>query len=462
MNTLFKFLREKNLILRNKPNIPKLQHISSEKIHDFAEHLLDLTRDSNKPRETSLFSHSSSLSLGGGREECGVLDCRLSRLDRLSRFVLLYSDKAYINNFFSDYYHLRHIPEDDLKFTFYEDIIVLLQLKPILEKGYIELFTPTAHICPQCLSYHTDSDFEEEPMLRARNIRAMLQKSYLENSSVLLEKTEVGYAFSITGPDELFEHGCKHFVLTDGVLPEIITSHPRLMRKLEQEGQLSISKRTQKNLPFHMMLANSVARNISFGTCTSQALGTSFLTERELDIKYLNHLSEDHEMEQRNRIASKHLSTFLPFMGDVPLHNLLKLKSREQESLMQFRSALNNAIDEFRNKRTVFTDRTAKELYSDVIAPRLADMDKRLQNSKRDLINKMGRSIIGTVGALIFGLYSGFIPAQLIGITKALGLTKITADLIQQLMNLDDASKAIQNDELYFLWKLRKKAQKRR
>lgn len=452
MKKVFTFLRGKNLVRRNKPNIDVLKRLARTEIHDLAQELVEISTRTDIERESTVFAHSASLSLGGGREECRELSCRLRRLESLARFVLLYSDRAYINNFFSDYHHFRNWPQDRLQATFHEDLLILLEMKSLLESGFIQLFAPSADVCPHCLSYYKNKYLPEEKR-RASRLFLKLKKDYLEGSSVILERDAQGYAFYVSGPPLLYEHGGHCW--TANRLPSAVKCRPRLVKRLESDGRLIVSKTLQKELHFHRSYANTVVRTVSFGTVTAQALGTSFLTDRDLDVSCLAALSTDTDIEARNRLAFAHMKTFVPFVDDVSLKNLTTVRERERESLIQFRTALNRAIDEFRNRKTRFTSKTAKELYSDLIAPRLATLDKRLSSAKKDLVSKVGRSVIATSGALVFGLYTGVLPAELLGMAKAFGLTKITSDLIREAMALRDAEKTIRNDELYFLWKLR-------
>ena len=76
-------------------------------------------------------------------------------------------------------------------------------------------------------------------------------------------------------------------------------------------------------------------------------------------------------LDLRNQLLAKHLQTIVPFVSDVGLKDLLKLRHREEGAFIRFRGALSEALKEATPGGPRFTDRTAHDLYADVVAPRL-------------------------------------------------------------------------------------------
>ncbi|QXE86896.1 hypothetical protein KP003_00360 [Geomonas nitrogeniifigens] len=457
MNNIFEYLKQKDLLKSRKPNLRELRRLEPKKVIEYAEDLLNLTRNEHISKENSIYAHSVSLSLGGGRDECSNINCRLQRLDELSRTIVLYSEKAYINNFFSDYSHFGNLNRDVIQQAFFEDVLLLSYIEPLIKNGLIIFVTPPGNLCPHCLSYITEENYLPETHAQIAKVREMLENEYLDNCSVALSTKDAEYEFLISGSEEFLTHGGKRISAYNNSLPKPLLDRPRLLKELHKKGTISISKTLRKELNFHKEFAGHVLRNLSFQRSTSQVLGTTFLTDKVLDVRCLQGLTGNRDIEERNRIASKYMTSLVPFVNDVSIDDMCKLRLRERESLIQFRASLNKAIDEFRKKDPSFTEKTAREVFCDIIEPKLVSLDKKLQASKQDLVAKASRSIVGTVGALSFGLYTGLIPTEIIGIAKTLGLTKIVSDLIPQVMALGDADKSIRNEDLYFLWKLKQK-----
>lgn len=188
-------------------------------------------------------------------------------------------------------------------------------------------------------------------------------------------------------------------------------------------------------------------------------MNTSLLTSRPFYTSFLNAISDTPEIEKRNSIASRHLASIVPFVEDVKLEELLKLREREALAFDNYRRALNDAISNFTSSKTTFTERDAKTLYSDVIAPGLSSLERRVKEGKRHLRTQPIRSTFALFGVIAFGVYTGFVPTEMIEIAKLLGLAKVSMDIQKEVLALKDAEKTIRNEDLYFLWRVKRKAQ---
>jgi len=215
---------------------------------------------------------------------------------------------------------------------------------------------------------------------------------------------------------------------------------------------LSVASKLQAQRRFAWTVANSA----TFGILSSKVLKTSFLTDNPLDISFLKAVASRPEIDSRNEIAFKHLTSLVPFVADMRIPDLLKLRKREEEAFLNYRKALNEAIAEFRSLSSDFTEKEARQIYSDVIQPRLAALDKRVKVAKKDLLKKSIRSVIAVAGVISFGLYSGFISGETAELIKTLGLAKIAVDVVEKAIPIGEATSAAKTDDLYFLWKAQK------
>jgi hypothetical protein len=215
-----------------------------------------------------------------------------------------------------------------------------------------------------------------------------------------------------------------------------------------------------KALGLHHDLAGDVVHSVAYHAITNRYLSASFLTNKELELIFLNRASGDTSLERRNAIAMKHLTALVPFAVDVPVNKLSTLRSREAESFLRFRSAFNKTIAEFGNREAGFSAKVAQQLYGDVLAPELAKLDDKVKRAKRDLVSSAMRPLVGVAGAISFGLLSGLVTAEVAQIAQAVGITSFGAAFLQKLMALGDAERTIQQDDFYFLWKVRKLAKR--
>ena len=101
-------------------------------------------------------------------------------------------------------------------------------------------------------------------------------------------------------------------------------------------------------------------------------------------------------------------------------------------------------------------------IYSDIVAPELARLDRAVRTARRDLLKDLGRSVVAWTGAISFGMYTGLLPDQLLGAAKVLGATKILADLSTAMAKLISPRDGIKREDLYFLWRVRQMSQQHR
>lgn len=337
-----------------------------------------------------------------------------------------------------------------MKNSFGNDLVILNEIRPLVERGIIILFTPPLDCCPTCLARRNLGKDAGERVVK--EYKTLLGR-YLDELSFTLLRDRLGYILLLKGADLLIEHGSA--LLTMPELPREIMSNRRLISKLNKGESVSFSKRLTQKLGYNQLLAVNVMENIAFELSVSQIFNTSFLTEKDLYIEILNALSESEEKVRRNQIAQRYLTTIVPFFDGVPIRKLLMLRDREMEAFLIYRKMLNKAIDEYRTRGNRFTEKGAEAIYSDIIEPSLAKLESKLKSARRALLKEESRRILSWVGAISFGIYAGFVPSDLMTAAKALGLAKVLAEVIGSAMKLGEIDENVRTEEVYFLWKVR-------
>jgi hypothetical protein len=271
-----------------------------------------------------------------------------------------------------------------------------------------------------------------------------------ENIALYLEKDdERRYLLRCAGSRPYFDHMELSQVYEE--IPKEIAPRRQLLAKAEKGESVLLAKTLQRKLKIHHELAGIAANNIAYEISKAQLMQTSILTSKTFFSGFLNAMSSNPDVEERNSIAMRHLSSIVPFVEDVRIADLIKLRERESLSFIKYRRALNEAIDEFRGKRTIFSQKEARTLYSDVIEPKLSSLDQTIRDAKRHLRTQPIRSTIALVGVIAFGFYTGFIPKEVIEIAKLLGLAKVSMDIQKEILALRDSEDVIKNEDLYFL-----------
>lgn len=453
---LFDLIEKSGFLRKDEVNLSLIERLSTAEIIDFAERSLEVTSVREHPGEKSIFSHSASLSLSGGRWPCSSLNCRLARAQELAQFAALFSDRVYINNFLGD--HAIHPEvEDSLDDTirwlrqrnFAEDLVVFIHLRPLIEAGRIIPISPPEY-CPHCLAPRSLGKADDRRLRKA--FRRLIDR-YNKDLSVSLERSGDLYTFTARGPEILFEHGFSSF--TSLKSPDNLDQMPRIKKQVESGKEVTLSKTAYEKLDLESTFFGPVYRNLKYELATSQCLNSSLLSERVLDIEFLKDLSEDPDLALRNHIMEKHLTCLVPFLDDVHPSDLVRLRNQEEEAFVLFRRALSRAIDEQKSQKNLLSERDAKALYHDLIEPQLSLIDAKVKAARRQLIKGTRRKLLGWTAAISFGIFTGFLPTGLAA-AAALGLTKILAEFLEDLMTKSDAEETIRSQEMFFLWKVKK------
>lgn len=450
MYSIIRFLKEKNILGKKGPIISTIDSLSLKAFVDIANEITQKAKSNKEPVKDPIFSHAASLSLGGSPIECAYIDCRIERIHNLARFALLYSNKVFIDNFLDGYSDIDS--NEDIawaKQRFIDDLLVVHEIRPLIEKGFIEFFSPEKDVCFSCQARRFLGDGAARKFNRSYS---KLKSDFLRNMAVEARLNPEGIDFDCDGPAPYFDHA---MVSTSLHVPDALINRPTILKKIENGNTISISKALIKDLGLHGGFAHKIVTNAIFGLATSNCLNTTFLTENDLHIQFLNTLHSNSEVSRRNLIAEKYLTTIVPFLEEIELKNLIKLRRREEEAFLLFRQALNKSIDEFLSLPEDFSEKHAQSIYADIIAPSLAHLDTKVKKAKRDLISKPFRSLTGIVGIISFGLLTGLVPSDVSEIVKVLGILKFGSDFIKDTMALGDEEKNIKSDHFYFLWKVR-------
>jgi hypothetical protein len=144
----------------------------------------------------------------------------------------------------------------------------------------------------------------------------------------------------------------------------------------------------------------------------------------------------------------------LPFASDVPLSSIIRLREREEDAFIRYRLALSNAVQEVTKQGQSLSERQARQIHSDIIRPRLAELNQRVSQSKRDLVNEPATTAIATAAVVSFGFFTGLLTPELNAFFGAAGLSKLTYDAVKSALAKSDVQRTIRDNEMYFLWRL--------
>jgi hypothetical protein len=457
VDKLIALLDNNGLLFNQGIDKDAITSLTPSKIRRFFEEVSEITTYENLPPHRSLFTHSASLSLGGERMPCVRLECRLEKLNELIQFATFYSDRVYIKNF--TYSHVLHESfasrdKSRLQMLLLEDVFLLNRLLPLIERGYIVPVT-FPNICPHCLASKSISSNSDEDVNR---VTQYLQQRYLEDVKYYVEKTGSHYGIIAEGPEELLPHG-QSFYMFSGKSPAI-KEHPDIFRNLKANSITTLSREQVLVLQPHNRYVEEALGSLAFELGSSHNLKTSYLSESELEIKILQDLTSDSNGIRRSNLMQKYLTCVVPFISDLEPIDLIKLREGEGEHFIVFRQALNKAIDEYKKDSIRLTERDARAIYSEIIEPHIARLDVKMKTASRKFQKNTRRKITSWVGAISTGFITGLFTSNFLAGTAAFGAVKAGADLIDDVMSSSDTEESIRDDDMYFLWKVRKLSKK--
>lgn len=452
-NSLLILFENAGLINNGKPVRKNIRKLTAKRIIDLCDQSSEISSYDAINRSPSIFSHAVSPSLGGDRTPCGSPSCRLAKVRELTQFAALYSDMVYIKNFFYEYtYCSPFLMENkaELIRSFGNDLTVFCAFLPLIEAGKLKIVT-FRDICPHCLSVDA---LQKNAKAEYEKASQELQRRYYKEITYSLSYDDDEFALVGSGPDSLIPHGLLFMQYKDP--NELLTISPNIIRQAKKYGRINLTETQAKKIKAGNQFFDPIINNIAFELGAAHFMDASFLSDSNLEIRFISNLTSDPVARRRTSLMQQYLTCLVPFIESVDTSALLKLREHEEEAFLLFRAALANAIEEYKTFGDNFSEKDAKLIYADIIQPKLVTLDNRIRNSNRDFINKNFRKLMGWTGAISVGIYASIFTesAAIIGAT-ALGSLKAGAEIIESIMTTSDKKETIRKDDFYFLWRVR-------
>lgn len=405
----------------------------------------------------SPFIQSSSISLAGGSDTCAEIECRLQRVRALGRYAAAIADRVYVHNPFSVYlptangdYDIRDSPK--LRENFVADLVVLLQVAPLIEEGLVVPFPSEEHYCHYCLAQDA---FGEDANERLKTAIDGYRRRFRDQTKVMVSRAHPGFTIRLRAPETVLAHGGSVFDVPR--LPRSLARLRTVKRGLASGREVAIPLAVSRRLRLSNEYAALTLRTIRYGLLTTVPLGAAYVTDALAEIEILGTLASSQEALNRNRILARHLTSVIPFLNDVDPVDLVRLRRAEPEAFVAYRRALGDALSSVTSMEpSRFTAADARSIYGDLIEPELTRLQQRVKEARRAARRASVRSAAGWGAALSFGLYSGIVPAELAGAVKALGLTKVIGDILSHFGAIRDAESAVRQENFYFLWRAKR------
>lgn len=401
-------------------------------------------KGSNHPKDISksVFKFSVGGSVSGGIRPCSEIQCRINNLYDLATFSALYAERVYIPNPFEHIYErLQHgfeFESDTARLVFIDriagDIAVMLNLKPLIDHGIVRINPQVRTFCDKHWNQH---------ILEARSFQGKMKKL-----DPMLIKS-------------LNEH--VHFELRKD---KTITLHdPQKYTNMEMLGFIKFPENLIPYLPRapYTFSAAEVESSGMWGAVVIPAINevifqkysmfkqdASYLTSYGLEKDVINGLNSDSD-ELRSKELFDALSHELPFISNVTIESLVRLRFQEAESFGVYRDKLSSIIRDIGNRN--IAPKEAQKVIQHEINPHLHKIDQLIR-THADSLNRRATGMIAFDLALVIsaGIFGNW------GSSSGIGGLYTMKDIFGTIFHVRTKPKDAMNDDYFFLWAVRSKA----
>lgn len=443
MDLLFDFLYRNNIFPDNIND--EVDKLGKHQLVDFIEKCYELVPE-NHDKANSTFQFVVNSRLSGLPIGCAALECRINNIDRLARFASLFADKVYINNLFiKNYFNFENI--EMLKTELMIRLHLLFYIKPLLDSDVINFSISKICLCSKCYSDY--KPIEEKINL----IKDFLSNRYLDETKFILERIGNSNIFSLinTGPEDLIEHSKTYSIIFYENLPKIIQN--RLRQKNFKE--LTKGELIESNFIDHRI--NPIINDLMMQNFCSNIYNANYITDRDLDLELIKNVN-NLETNLFNEAFLDGFLHYIPFIKNVNLKNLIKLREKEGEAFKVYRDNISNTL----NSAMKLSKKEIKEAIDNTILPEINKINLTIRNSKKLLVKSLTKDIIIGTGAITIGLFSGLLPNDIGKIIAALGGFKYISSLFEKGIKIFEEPHVIRDNKYYFLWKVLKETKERK
>lgn len=450
---MFQPLYANGLIDMDGVNTSRIENIPFSQLLDIYDEVSNTV--SHFPKKDSMQGRifCASNSLSGAPYECMEQSCRISRVEELSKFSSLFADNVIYHNFLADispsYGHAPDEDNYDFRYRVTSDLLALYQLKDLIASGIVQPYTTPQSYCLDCFSNEFLGNGVSKKVTNASN---RFKNKIYSKMEVELRGDEDGLYITCEADETIFSHGASCMLLNDNV-KDILPS--KIINQAYKSG-VYLNDRNKRELKLGEMIATNLMTEAVYQKSVSKMTGGSLLTHSPSEIGAMKAIEDDTSIHHVNNVLSEHWNIIIPYAEQISVSGLLKLREREGESFVAFRKALDKSVSEAFQLKGSFNEKDARDLFSDMIEPQLAQLELKTKLATKDLVKKPLTVMAGMGAAIGVGAYTGLLAGDLATAVKALGLGKIVYDGVTSTIEHTDITKEIKQEDYYYLWKMSK------
>jgi hypothetical protein len=393
-------------------------------------------RDTWPTRDAQAFRFVASRHLRG--DSC--IHCRVQKIEFLARFAALYSDLVVVPLLLDK--PSRVVSLDAAKLKLRDAAESLILLRPLVRAGIVR---PAVMTTRNCCRFHAENLEEFAELTHA--VAEDIASDNLSRFAMYYEPPQEpgsNCMLHIEGPKDYLDHG--GLVLYLSRPPSWVAKNWRR----EADGKLRVPPQKLRRSGIVQDIFERIANDTTFHFAYGSVWGAKYLTDLPGEAELLRGLGENGPSAQQHRAAVliSAMTHALPFVGDLAIPEILKIRSEISESFEQYRWAIAAIIQEHGTQRLKIKD--AARICAGELAPKIAILENKVAVERRRFNNRViaTSSIVGVVVTL--GLSGLMQPAVGCGLLGG-ALTALTGMLAESRSPLPEAA----TDNLYFLLRMK-------
>lgn len=425
MHNALDLVREKGLDGKNRESI--LKSWTASQIIDFTTEfeirIRDQAREEREESANGVFDFAAPLDLSGGRYPCSELNCRISHIDRMAQFAVLYADSVRMISPLT----LPEIGESfelgKLRYEVFADLCVLDSVIPLIEDGLIKVKPASLALCPKHL---LDTRKFRDRLDRATKaaVRPFLPK-------INITQVEVGenLHYVLTGPEELFEHGASVLVVPPNADRPTVRAKMKLLKRV-----------------LEWRLNSMVIQDVMGGDA-------NYLITTDIEAEIYSLLNPESIADRSANLAEGMRHAF-PFVENLDIQTLMEIRKENDDSFVVYRDAIRHCL----SSTDVSSVPALKKTFSESVIPEINKINLVINNSKERLRRSIAQDIFITSVVVTIGLATGVLPVGAAAVFAGIGGADFLRNTVKIFDEFSNGPSDSQNSNYYFLWKIKQAA----
>jgi hypothetical protein len=425
--------------LATLPDISRrLPHLQPRELDDLYERLLEalvINREGVRGLLPSSFNFFVSAAMRGDRF-CIHSACRLKKLPLVERYAALYGDHLLLP------VRMNGESKGNKRLSVETLLLVTASVRPLVDGGLIIPIATGFCVCRHCRKL-VDDEVMSVSKIGNRTAEKHLREFEMR---YFWDKKRRKHVFVLTGPSEFVDDGLAFYSFSK--LPDWFKGAQYKERKVSR-AELIASGTVNH-------LFNASAFDIITQAAMARDNGCSYLSDSEAEASFFDDPEAPTEGALSRSQFAESLMHDVPMFTELPTNSILQLRREYPEAFRAYRSALIAASTE-QNKVIGTSSAIARELYRDVIEPRLDALRSLETSSKIASLKSLGISVALPSISLMFGLLDQALPHTVAEMAKLLGSAGIVKAVTDPMIDTTRKHAVLQADPYFFLLKMDKK-----